>query len=167
MAKKTIADVDVKGKAVLMRCDFNVPLDDQSQITDDRRITEALPSIKSVLDRGGRVILMSHLGRPEGKDSAEDAKYSLKPVADRLKDLLGCPVHFAADTVGADAKAKSAALKNGEVLLLENVRFNKGEKKGDPEYAGVLASFGDIYCNDAFGTCHRTEGSMVAVPRSE
>ncbi|MBS0203198.1 MAG: phosphoglycerate kinase [Planctomycetes bacterium] len=166
MAKKTIADVNVSGKAVLMRCDFNVPLDDRQQITDDRRITEALPSIKSVLDRGGRVVLMSHLGRPEGKDPAEDAKYSLSPVATRLKELLGCPVHFASDTVGSDATSKSAALKNGEVLLLENVRFNKGEKKGDPEYAAVLAGMGDIYCNDAFGTCHRTEGSMVAVPNA-
>ncbi|HEY4260295.1 MAG TPA: phosphoglycerate kinase [Schlesneria sp.] len=166
MAKKTIADVDVSGKAVLMRCDFNVPLDDSQQITDDRRITEALPSIKSALDRGGRVILMSHLGRPEGKDPAADAKYSLKPVAERLHSLLGCPVHFASDTVGDDAKAKSAALKNGEVLLLENVRFNKGEKKGDADYASVLAAMGDIYCNDAFGTCHRTEGSMVAVPNA-
>ena len=166
MAKKTIADVDVAGKSVLMRCDFNVPLDDQLHITDDRRITEALPSIKSVLDRGGRVILMSHLGRPEGKDPAEDAKFSLKPVATRLKEILGCPVHFAADTVGDEAKAKSKELKNGEVLLLENVRFNKGEKKGDAEYAAVLAAMGDIYCNDAFGTCHRTEGSMVAVPNA-
>lgn len=164
--KKTIADVDVSCKAVLMRCDFNVPLDDSQQITDDRRITEALPSIKSVLDRGGRLILMSHLGRPEGKDPAEDAKYSLKPVADRMHELLGCPVHFATDTVGDDAKSKSAALKNGEVLLLENVRFNKGEKKGDADYAAVLAAMGDIYCNDAFGTCHRTEGSMVAVPNA-
>lgn len=166
MAKKTIADVDVKGQAVLMRVDFNVPLDDELHITDDRRITEALPSIKSVLDRGGRVILMSHLGRPEGKDPAEDAKYSLKPVAERLRQLLSCPVHCAADTVGDDAKAKAAALKDGEILLLENVRFNKGEKKGDGDYAAVLAGFGDVYCNDAFGTCHRTEGSMVAVPNA-
>jgi phosphoglycerate kinase len=167
MAKKTIADVDVKGKAVLMRVDFNVPLDDSLHITDDRRITEALPSIKSVLDRGGRVLLMSHLGRPEGKDPAEDAKYSLKPVAARLQELLPShPVKFATDTVGDDAKAQAAALQDGEVLILENVRFNKGEKKGDAEYAAVLAGFGDIYCNDAFGTCHRTEGSMVAVPNA-
>jgi phosphoglycerate kinase len=167
MAKKTIADVDVKGKAVLMRVDFNVPLDETLHITDDRRITEALPSIKSVLDRGGRVILMSHLGRPEGKDPAEDAKYSLKPVAGRLHELLPKnKVQFAGDTVGDDAKAKAAALKDGEVLILENVRFNKGEKKGDAEYAAVLAGFGDVYCNDAFGTCHRTEGSMVAVPNA-
>jgi phosphoglycerate kinase len=167
MAKKTIADVDVKGKSVLMRVDFNVPLDDRLQITDDRRITEALPSIKSVLDRGGRVVLMSHLGRPEGKDAAADARFSLKPVAERLQQLLpNHPVHFATDTVGVDAQTQASELKNGEVLLLENVRFNKGEKKGDPEYAGILAGFGDIYCNDAFGTCHRTEGSMVAVPNA-
>jgi phosphoglycerate kinase len=166
MAKKTIADVDVSGKAVLMRVDFNVPLDDALTITDDRRITEALPSIKSVLDRGGRVILMSHLGRPEGKDPAADAKYSLKPVADRLKSLLPNDIVFATDTVGADAAAKVTALKNGQVLLLENVRFNKGEKKGDADYVGVLAKFGDVYCNDAFGTCHRTEGSMVGVPNA-
>src|SRR5688500_15448801 len=113
MAKKTIADVDVKNKAVLMRVDFNVPLDDALHITDDRRITEALPSIKSVLDRGGRVILMSHLGRPEGKDPAEDAKYSLKPVAGRLQELLPkSKVHFASDTVGDDARSKAAALKD-------------------------------------------------------
>ncbi len=166
MAKKTIADVDVSGKAVLMRVDFNVPLDDALKITDDRRITEALPSIKSVLSRGGRVILMSHLGRPEGKDPAADAKYSLKPVADRLKELLPNDVLFATDTIGTDAKAKAAALKDGQVLLLENVRFNKGEKKGEAEYVGVLATFGDVYCNDAFGTCHRSEGSMVGVPNA-
>jgi len=166
MAKKSIADVDVRGKAVLMRVDFNVPLDDGLQITDDRRITEALPSIKSVLDRGGRVVLMSHLGRPEGKSLQADAKYSLKPVAERLRQLLASPIHFAADTVGDEAKSLAASLKDGEVLLLENVRFNKGEKKGDAEYAATLASFGDIYCNDAFGTCHRTEGSMVAVPNA-
>lgn len=166
MAKKSISDIDVSGKAVLMRCDFNVPLDDQLQITDDRRITEALPSIKSVLDRGGRVILMSHLGRPEGKDPAADAKYSLGPVAKHLGTLLSSPVYFAADTVGPEAISKSKALKNGEVLVLENVRFNKGEKKGDADYAAVLAAMGDIYCNDAFGTCHRTEGSMVAVPNA-
>lgn len=167
MPKQTIADVDVQGKSVLMRVDFNVPLDDRQQITDDRRITEALPSIKSVLDRGGRVVLMSHLGRPEGKDAAADAKYSLQPVAERLKELLPKnPIHFATDTVGVDAQTQASTLKNGEVLLLENVRFNKGEKKGDAEYAGVLASFGDIYCNDAFGTCHRTEASMVAVPNA-
>lgn len=163
MAKKTIADVDVQGKAVLMRCDFNVPLDEALTITDDRRITEALPSIKSVLDRGGRVILMSHLDRPKGQVVP---KFSLKPVAGRLKELLGVPVHFASDTIGDDAQAKVKSLKDGEVLLLENVRFNKGEDKGDADFVNVLATFGDIYCNDAFGTCHRTEGSMFGVPNA-
>jgi len=167
MPKKTIADVDVKGKAVLMRVDFNVPLDDKLNITDDRRIAEALPSIKSVLDRGGRVILMSHLGRPEGNGSPEDQKYSLKPVVKRLSELVGTDVSFASDTVGDDAKAKVAALKDGGVLILENVRFNKGEKKGDDaNYVNTLAGFGDIYCNDAFGTCHRKEASMVGVPNA-
>lgn len=166
MAKKTIADVDVKGKTVLMRVDFNVPLDDQRRITDDRRIREALPSIKSVLDRGGRLILMSHLGRPKGGGDAGDAKYSLKPAAERLGELLGTAVEFAADTVGPDAKAKAAALGERGVLVLENVRFEKGEKKGDAQFAQVLAGMADIYCNDAFGTCHREDASMVAVPRA-
>ncbi len=166
MAKKTIADVEVAGKTVLMRVDFNVPLDDQGQITDDRRIVMALDSIKSVLDRGGKLILVSHLGRPEGKDPAEDAKYSLKPTAVRLSELLGQAVAFAADTVGPEATAKVAELAPGDVLVLENLRFNKGEKKGDAEFAGKLAAFADIYCNDAFGTCHRTDASMVAVPEA-
>ena len=161
MAKKTIAQVDVQGKRVLMRVDFNVPLE-AGKISDDRRIRMALDSIKSVIDRGGKLILMSHLGRPEGK--GPEPEFSLKPCADRLAELLHKPVAFAADTVGPDAAAKVAALKDGEVLLLENVRFNKGEKKGEPEYAGKLASFGDVYVNDAFGTAHRNDGSMYAVP---
>ena len=164
MAKRTIADVDVAGKTVLMRVDFNVPLDDGQQITDDRRIEMALPSIRSVLDRGGRLILMSHLGRPEG--GAEDAKYSLRPVAARLAELLASKVEFAADTVGADAKAKAAQLKAGETLVLENLRFNKAEKKGDADFAKSLAAMADVYCNDAFGTCHRTDASMYAVPQA-
>ena len=163
MAKKTIADADVAGKAVLMRVDFNVPLDDAGQITDDRRIQMALPSIKSVLDRGGRVVLMSHLGRPKG---SPDPKFSLRPAADRLGELLGSPVHFATDTVGDDAKAKRDALADGEVLVLENLRFNAGEKDGDAGFAGQLAHGADVYCNDAFGTCHRTDASMVAVPEA-
>lgn len=166
MAKKTIADVEVAGKTVLMRVDFNVPLDDGGRITDDRRIREALPSIQSVVNRGGKLILMSHLGRPEGKDPAADAKFSLRPAAERLAELLGKKVEFAKDTIGPDAKAKAAALKNGDVLVLENVRFNKGEKKGNPDYVQALAALGDIYCNDAFGTAHRSEGSMVGVPRA-
>jgi phosphoglycerate kinase len=164
MAKKTIADVDVKGKKVLIRVDFNVPQDDSGAITDDRRIVMALPSITSVLERGGAAILFSHLGRPKGEP---DAKYTMKPAAVRLGELLKKPVAFAADTAGADAKAKAAALKPGELLVLENVRFNKGEKKGDDaDYVSALANMADVYCNDAFGTCHRTEASMYAVPKA-
>lgn len=164
MAKKTIADVNVTGKTVLMRVDFNVPLDADLNVTDDRRIRMALPSIKSVIDRGGKLILMSHLGRPEGGPG--DAKYSMKPAAVKLGELLGKPVAFAADTVGDDAKTKAAALEAGGVLVLENLRFNKGEKKGDRQFAAALAAMADIYCNDAFGTCHRTDASMVAVPEA-
>ena len=161
MAKKSIADVDVAGQAVLMRVDFNVPLDDDGRVTDDIRIRMALPSIQSVLDRGGRVILMSHLGRPKGQP---DAAFSLQPAADRLRQLIDAQVLFATDTVGTDAKAKVAELQDGEVLVLENVRFNAGEKSGDEAYAQQLAALGDIYCNDAFGTCHRKDASMFAVP---
>lgn len=162
MAKKTIADVDPKGKIVLMRVDFNVPQDDSGAITDDRRIRMALPSIQSVIDRGGRLVLLSHLGRPKG---APDPKYTLAPAATRLGELLSKPVGFANDTVGPDAESKIKALKDSEVLVLENVRFNAGEEKGCTEYAGKLAGWGDIYCNDAFGTCHRKDGSMLAVPQ--
>lgn len=163
MAKKTIADVDPRGKKVLMRVDFNVPQDDSGAITDDRRIRMALPSIKSVIERGGRLVLMSHLGRPKGKP---DPKYTLAPTAVRLAELLGKPVEFAADTAGPDAESKILAMQDGQVLVVENVRFNAGEDKGNPEYASRLAGWGDIYCNDAFGTCHRTDGSMVAVPEA-
>lgn len=164
MAKKTIADVDVAGKTVLMRVDFNVPLNEDGVITDDRRIRMALPSIESVLNRGGRVMLASHLGRPEGGPG--DLKYSLRPVADRLGELLGKPVAFAMDTVGGDAHNKVSSLVDGGVAVLENLRFNAGEKKGDQDFAETLAGFADIYCNDAFGTCHRTDASMVAVPKA-
>jgi len=164
MAKKTIADIDPSGKTVLMRVDFNVPLDDDQNVTDDRRINMALPSIKSVIDRGGRVILMSHLGRPKGDGG--DAKYSLKPAAVKLAELLGQEVAFATDTIGDDAQAKRAALADGGVLVLENLRFNAGEKSGDADFAAALAEGVDIYCNDAFGTCHRTDASMVAVPQA-
>ncbi len=164
MAKKTIADVDVAGKKVLMRVDFNVPLDDDQKITDDRRIQMALPSINSVLDRGGSVILMSHLGRPKGDEG--DAKFSLAPAAKRLGELLGKDAAFATDTVGDDAKHKAAALTDGGVLVLENLRFHPGEKKGDEPFAAELAATADIYCNDAFGTCHRTDASMLAVPQA-
>lgn len=174
MAKRTISQVDVAGKRVLMRVDFNVPQDKSGKITDDRRIREALPSIKSVVDRGGKLILMSHLGRPEGKPG--DEKYTLAPCATKLSEILGKPVQFAKDTVGPDATAKVAGLKNGELLLIENVRFQPVEeikdKKASPEekaakteFAQKLAAFGDIYCNNAFGTCHRDNASMLTVPQ--
>ena len=157
----TILDVDVADKTVLIRVDFNVPLDDQQKITDDRRIQMALPTIQSVLERGGKVILMSHLGRPK---DAPDAKYSLKPTADRLGELIKAKVLFATDTVGDDAQAQLKSLQKGGVLVLENLRFQPGEKKGDADFAAKLAAMADVYCNDAFGTCHRTDASMVAVP---
>jgi phosphoglycerate kinase len=164
MAKKTIADVDVRGKRVLMRVDFNVPLDKSGAITDDRRIRMALPSIESVLTRGGRLILMSHLGRPEGK--GYEAEYSLKPVAEHLKELLDGAIYFATDIVGDDARGKAAKLKDGETLLLENLRFDAREEDNDPAFAQALAAMADIYCNDAFGTCHREHASMVGVPQA-
>jgi len=167
MSKKSIADIDVANKTVFIRVDFNVPLDDTGNITDDRRIQMALPTIKSVLDRGGKVILASHLGRPK---DAPEPKSTMKPTAVRLAELLGKPVEFATDTVGADAKAKVAALRAGGgvagVLVLENLRFQPGEKKGDDAFAQELASFADIYVNDAFGTCHRTDASMYALPKA-
>ncbi len=166
MAKKTVADVDVSGKRVLVRVDFNVPLDDSQNVTDDLRIRMALPTIQSILERGGRVILMSHLGRPKGEAVAS---MSLKPAAEKLAELLGQDVAFATDTVGDDAAAKVAALQDGQVLVLENVRFNPGEdRKSDDSvkepFAETLASFADVYVNDAFGTCHRTDSSMYLVP---
>ncbi|MEZ6116082.1 MAG: phosphoglycerate kinase [Pirellulaceae bacterium] len=163
MAKRSIDQLDVAGKTVLMRVDFNVPLNDELQVTDDRRIRMALPSIQSVIDRGGKVILMSHLGRPKG---APDPKFSLKPAANRLAELVSSPVLFATDTVGDDAKSKAAALEKGQILVLENVRFEPGEKSGDAAFAQSLADMADAYCNDAFGTCHRSDASMVAVPRA-
>jgi phosphoglycerate kinase len=163
MAKKTIADIDVASKTVLMRVDFNVPLDGDLKITDDRRIEMALPSIKSVIDRGGKLILMSHLGRPKGV--ADPAK-SLKPAADRLGEILGSPVHMAADTVGPDASEKAESLADGEVLVLENLRFDEREKAGNDEFSAQLAAFADVYCNNAFGTCHREDASMYGVPKA-
>ncbi|MFM8704954.1 MAG: phosphoglycerate kinase [Planctomycetia bacterium] len=163
MAKKSVAGIDPQGKTVLVRVDFNVPQDDAGAITDDRRIRMALPTIRSILDRGGRAILMSHLGRPSGKGFEQ--AFSLAPVARRLGELLGRPVALAADTGGPDARAWAWALPAGGVLVLENVRFNKGEKKGDDKaYVDGLATLADAYVNDAFGTCHRTEASMHAVP---
>jgi phosphoglycerate kinase len=164
MAKKSISDVDCHGKVVLMRVDFNVPQDDSGAITDDRRIRMAIPSIESVLSRGGRLVLVSHLGRPKGK--GPEPEFSLHPTAVRLGELLGRTVQFATDTVGPDAESKIKALKDGEAVVLENLRFNAGEKDGDAAFAGKLAGWADIYCNDAFGTCHREDASMVAVPEA-
>jgi len=174
MAKKTVADIDVKGKKVLMRCDFNVPLDENGNITSDDRIVKALPTIKKVLDGGGALILMSHLGRPKGK---RDEKFSLAPVARRLSELLGRDVIFADDCVGDDVKAKAQALKPGEVMLLENLRFHKEEtikdkaakedtelRQAKDEFAKQIAELGDVYVNDAFGTAHRDNASMYTVP---
>jgi phosphoglycerate kinase len=163
MPKATVASLAPAGKAILVRVDFNVPQDDTGAITDDRRIRMALPTIKSIIDRGGKAILMSHLGRPGGKGFEQ--AFSMAPVAKRLGELLGKPVELASDTGGADSHAKAKALPAGGVLVLENVRFNKGEKKGDDAaYVDGLAGLADAYVNDAFGTCHRTEASMYAVP---
>src|SRR3954466_14133920 len=162
MAKKTVADVDVKGKKVLMRVDFNVPLDG-SRISDARRITQALPTIKSVIDRGGRLILMSHLGRPKG---GPEPKFSLKPVAERLGQLVGKPIKFADDCIGVPAEQSANGLKDGEILLLENLRFHKEEEKNDPNFAKQLAKLGDVYINDAFGTAHREHASTFGVPQA-
>jgi phosphoglycerate kinase len=163
MAKQSVADIDPRGKTILVRVDFNVPQDEAGTITDDRRIRMALPTIRSILDRGGKAVLMSHLGRPAG--TGHEPAFSLAPVAKRLGELLGAPVALAADTGGPDSQAKATALPVGGVLVLENVRFNKGEKKGDDTaYVTGIAGLADAYVNDAFGTCHRTEASMHAVP---
>ncbi|MBV8781470.1 MAG: phosphoglycerate kinase [Phycisphaerae bacterium] len=162
MAKKSVSDVNVQGKRVLMRVDFNVPLEG-STITDDRRIAQALPTIKSVIDRGGRLILMSHLGRPKG---GPEAKYSLKPAADHLAKLLGKPVNFIDDCIGPAAESAANSMKDGDVILLENLRFRKEEEKNDPNFAKQLAKLGDIYINDAFGTAHREHASTFGVPQA-
>ncbi len=157
--KKTVEDLDVKGKRVLVRCDFNVPIKD-GVITDDKRIRESLKTIKYLIDNGARVILCSHLGRPKGEFNVD---FSLEPVAKRLSELLSQPVAMATDVIGEDAKAKAAALKDGEVMLIENVRFYKEEEKNDPEYAKSLASLAELYVNDAFGTSHRAHASTAGV----
>lgn len=165
MAKKTIADIDPKEKLIVVRVDFNVPQDEHGSITDDRRIRMALPTIRSIIDRGGKAVLMSHLGRPSG--NGFEKKFSLEPVAKRLGELLDSSVELACDTGGTDSHAKAQSLPDGGVLVLENVRFNKGEKKGnDSAYVDGLATLADAYVNDAFGTCHRTEASMYAVPKA-
>ena len=166
MAKKTIDQLDVKGRRIFIRADFNVPQDDKGRITDDRRIQATLPTIRSVLARGGSVVAASHLGRPEG--SGHEADYSMGPVVERLRELLGNDA-VSVRLVGklptdVDAAAAAAVLKPGEVLVLENLRFEKGEKKGDAGFAGKLAAYADAYCNDAFGASHRNDASMLALP---
>ncbi len=159
--KKNVTQVDVKGKKVLCRCDFNVPQDKATgAITDDKRIRAALPTLQYLLDNGAAVIACSHLGKPKGewKESL-----TLAPVAERLSELLGKPVIFAKDIIGEDAKAKAAALKPGEIMLLENLRFDKREEKNDPEFAKELADFAELYVSDAFGTVHRAHASTAGV----
>ncbi len=159
--KKNVEDLNVSGKRVIVRVDFNVPLDKKTgEITDDKRIKGALPTIKYLVDNGAKVILVSHLGRP--KNGPEPA-FSMKPAADRLAELIGKPVTLAADVIGEDAKAKAAALKDGEILMLENVRFHKEETKNDPKFAAELASMADLYVNDAFGTAHRAHASTAGL----
>jgi phosphoglycerate kinase len=160
MDKKTVRDVDVRGKRVLVRVDFNVPLDAERHITDDTRIRASLPTIQYLLDNGAAVILMSHLGRPKG---AVNEKYSLAPAAERLSTLLGRPVQMAPDCVGPQVEAQAKALQPGEVLLLENLRFHKEEEKNDPAFSKQLGSLGEIYVNDAFGSAHRAHASTEGV----
>ncbi|MFZ9024243.1 MAG: phosphoglycerate kinase [Anaerohalosphaeraceae bacterium] len=174
MAKKTVADIDVKGKRVLMRCDFNVPLDENQTITNDGRITKAMPTIRHILDGGASLILMSHLGRPTGEP---DPKFSLAPVAKRLSELLGKDVTMAPDCIGDAVEAKAAAMKPGDVMLLENLRFHKAEtikdkaakedaqlRQAKDAFAKKIADMADIYVCDAFGTAHRDNASMYTVP---
>ncbi len=157
--KKTVEDIDVQGKRCLVRCDFNVPMKDGA-ITDDKRIVAALDTVKYLKEKGAKVVLCSHMGRPKGE---VNPKFSLAPVAKRISELLGCPVAMATDVVGEDAAAKVAALSDGEICLLENLRYHKEEEKNDPEFCKKLAAFGDIFVNDAFGTAHRAHASTAGV----
>jgi len=158
--KKSIEDICVSNKRVLVRCDFNVPLDENQNITSAKRIIESLPTIKYLLSKNAKIVLCSHLGRPKGEFND---KFSLAPVAKKLAELLNVNVIMAKDVIGEDAKAKAAALKEGEILLLENVRFHKEETKNEPSFAKELASFGEIFVNDAFGTAHRAHASTAGV----
>lgn len=160
MNKKTVKDIDVKGKKVLVRCDFNVPQDENGNITDTRRIVSSLPTIKYLLENGAKVILCSHLGRPKGEVKKE---FSLAPVAKELSKELGREVKLAGDIVGESAKSLTANMNEGEIVLLENVRFDAREEKNDPEMARELASLAEIYVNDAFGTSHRAHASTAGV----
>lgn len=160
--KLTIEDIDIKGKRVFIRADFNVPLDENMQITDDRRIRATLPTINYAIDEGAKVILSSHLGRPKGK---VDPKYSLAPVSKRLQRLLNKEVIFASDCIGPQVENLVSKMKNSDVILLENLRFHLGEEKNDEEFARSLAKLADVYVNDAFGAAHRAHASIVGVPK--
>ena len=161
MNKKTVKDIDVNSKKVLVRCDFNVPIDSETgKITDNRRIRAALPTIQYLLDHNAKVILCSHLGRPKGEFNL---KYSLKPVAEELSKLLNKDVKLAKDVIGESAKGLTSNMKEGDIVLLENVRFHKEEEQNDPEYSKALASMAEIYVNDAFGTAHRAHSSTTGV----
>jgi phosphoglycerate kinase len=160
MDKATVRDIDVRGKRALVRVDLNAPQDDSGAITDDTRLRASLPTIEYLLDQGASVILMSHLGRPKGK---VDPKYSLKPIAARLSELLGKPVPLAPDCVGPEVEAMARALQPGEILLLENLRFHPEEEANDPGFAQQLAGLGEVYVNDAFGTAHRAHASTEGV----
>lgn len=160
MNKKTVKDIDLKGKKVFVRCDFNVPMDENQNITDNTRIKAALPTIKYLLEQNCKIILASHLGRPKGEVKPE---FSLKPVAKELSKLLGKEVIMANDVIGEDAATKAANLKDGEIMLLENVRFHREETDNDPEFAKKLASMAEIFVNDAFGTAHRAHASTTGI----
>jgi len=162
MHKKSIRDLDIKGKKVLMRVDFNVPLDDKQHITDDSRIRAALPTIKYALEYNAKLILMSHLGRPKGEVKKE---FSLAPCAERLSKLLGKKVTMMKDCIGEDVRRAVSEMKDGDVMLLENLRFHKGETENDENFAREFASLGDVFVNDAFGTCHRAHASTVGVTK--
>jgi phosphoglycerate kinase len=161
MAKKTLDKLPLKGKRVLVRVDFNVPLDENGNITDDRRIRMALPTIKCASEAGGKVILMSHLGRPDGQRKPE---MTMKPTAVRLSELLGRDVGFVGDSIGPEVEAKVAAMKSGDILVLENLRYYAGEEKNDPAFVAGLVKLCDLYVNDAFGTAHRKHASTYGVP---
>ncbi len=160
--KKTIKDIDIKGKRLLMRVDFNVPLDEKGRITDDTRIKSALPTIKYALEAPSKLILMSHLGRPKGEIKPE---MSLKPCAERLSKLLGKNVKMMPDCIGAEVSSAVREMKDGDVILLENLRFHKEETKNDPDFAKKLADLGEVFVNDAFGTCHRAHASTEGVTK--
>ncbi|TLU88588.1 MAG: phosphoglycerate kinase [Chlorobium sp.] len=160
MKKKTLSDIAIQGKRVLMRVDFNVPLDENKKITDDKRIVESLPSIRKVIENGGRLILMSHLGRPKGKVNPD---YSLAPAASRLSELIDAPVKITKDCVGNEVMQQVLAMQDGDVVMLENLRFHPEEEANDPDFSKELASLGEVYVNDAFGTAHRAHASTEGI----